>query len=321
MKDGVLMSSIHLVWPYPITSEQMWALRALELRALEGCADVPKFAKSWQEMYDTAIFGSNGLRMIFSNKASSCELCKHKASNSRCSSCGGRGIVDQGRPFKLLFIADAECRILKDKTEFYQRTDNLYDLVRLCTIRNFDPQPVHYDALDAAMSLVVRDKRNNGVREKRARSPDDEPQKVEDSNVFNAIAGYILRTFPGDPNVKAVRKLSGSCYVASSDCHYCENKGGLHGNSTTYFVVTSASGAFQKCWCSKCYKSGPCSLFRGRSYDLPPELIEILFPIAVARREAQREKIVEPLRKQMRPDGKLDLLAGITKNYIKDTIV
>lgn len=171
-------TGIHIVWPgIVVTRQTAWATRAMLLIGLkdmrlpadwfpEDEASVRPHHKAfkpeggWEETLDKAVFEKNGLRTIWSRKASVCRECENsglkgdkralgaETCNSSglqglrldkvlfCSKCLNTGKVDEGRPYvPVLRAAHASPGLAADAALVDISGMDMYDQMLLCSIR------------------------------------------------------------------------------------------------------------------------------------------------------------------------------------------
>ncbi len=82
---------------------------------------------------------------------------------------------------------------------------------------------------------------------------------------------------------------AGDVYIVNSKCHWCANKGGNHGHSNVYYVL-SPRGCFQKCFCAKSFAGGPCDKYKSRTHRVPMETLEMLFSEVLLRKKRKEDR-------------------------------
>ena len=286
----VVQSGIHLLWRIPVNLDTAWVLRAWMLREIEKNMSDLKIATRWSEVFDTAIFRDNGLRMIGARKATVCPTCKGKSYKRAnrgdewgdvCVGCNNVGRIDLGRPYILLYMANREGAPME--TETTRLLKDPCALIRATTIRAIQPDgtrivapiEINYPSEEfrlLAMQFVQHDKSDDrksrkktgnkktvskkpadaaAQAQKRSEQRDSLKEITPDNPAFTAISEYITNEFNGAPVPSHIKKsASGDVYVINTKCNFCANKGGEHAHSTVYFVMRP-SGCVQRCFCMK----------------------------------------------------------------------
>lgn len=137
-----IKNGVHIIWPnVTVNPDIAWMLRAWLLYELtthaEELSPLGELCEPWEKVIDPCVFGKNGLRMIWSRKASTCKVCngvpfQRWISEKRQRSKGMRGPaatetvvkrpdispcktcntfdnkVDEGRPYDPIAVVDCE---------------------------------------------------------------------------------------------------------------------------------------------------------------------------------------------------------------------
>tara|TARA_Y100000746_G_scaffold232107_1_gene247874 strand:+ start:1123 stop:2682 length:1560 start_codon:yes stop_codon:yes gene_type:complete len=103
--NGNLKHGIHAVFPHIIVTmhEALYMREALVIALSNHFGD--KYAiKGWSHVVDNAVYVNSGLRMIYSQKARNCDVCKNKNRGKDCDFCANGKDLSEGRPYKLRFV-------------------------------------------------------------------------------------------------------------------------------------------------------------------------------------------------------------------------
>ena len=166
-----IKNGVHIIWPYIIVNpDTAWTLRACLLYELtsrtEELAPLGKLCDPWEKVIDPCVFGKNGLRMLWSRKATTCKVCngvpfqkwicekRQKTKGSRgpvtadavvkrpdispCKACNTfDNKVDEGRPYTLLALID--CDNVDAEEEFRRLSLDLEYALAMTSIRVVPP--------------------------------------------------------------------------------------------------------------------------------------------------------------------------------------
>lgn len=339
----IIQSGLHLLWRIATTLDLAWELRAWSLRVLQReLADMP-LVGNWNDAFDDCIFFQNGLRLIGSRKAIPCTTCRGECfkmntngsgwGDQPCATCQNAGRLDKGRPYNVLYAADANGVVDAALTE--RLKSDILEAVRRTSFRAIDstglaimePDPINYGSeqwhtIVSEYAAELKKKRKKGQQKKQAKLPDqsaDSQQQHKDNIVevpptdpaFPAVAEYIKAEFNGLPDLTNLKRNGKhTFYIANSNCRYCINKGGYHNHSSVFFII-KPNGCVQRCFCPKDDiqpgGSVKCINFVSKEHDLPEALSTVLFPKALLKRKKQaesRERIANILLPDRHPtDG------------------
>jgi hypothetical protein len=310
--EGGRQSGVHLIWKIPVDLDTSWRLRVWMLRELElffGDRLRPENAGGWMEAFDFCVLDKNGLRLVGSRKAVACPAFKKRdkedEDESICSACEGSGKLDQGRPYRLAYIADARGNIDEEVTA--KVTKDPMATVLACSIRTYvkEPWSLRISAAEAeSLTTSVKEERRKQPKEGktaavRKRDSAEEYEEIDpESEVFKQIEQVIMAEFPRAPKVTRVKFATKTkdAYFANTSSTFCLNKQGEHGHSTVYFIVTP-KGAKQRCFCKKpAVQPGggvPCSKYASAPSKLPQVVLEALFGPKVLGLERKKERLVK----------------------------
>lgn len=309
-----------------------WMLRTLEseLAGFKEDGVTPKFPllTRWSEAFDSCIFEANGLRMVGARKAIKCPECDGQSYKNDgewgkvCAGCQNVGRIDLGRPYNLLYVAKADGSVDYEFTETLRRDPMA--LVQYTSIRAINPNGSRPDKpweitfpSTEVKSVVVEDaKRDKGAKRKAKlkKGAEKDPVAMEEAMTaaqkkkekqgelvdvapddprYAKIAEFLLGEFNGPPiptNIKTSK--AGDIYIINTECHYCQNKAGMHAHSSVFFIIRP-KGCVQRCFSPKdiIYKNGKtCSQYVSTSHPLPKDLKELIFSDGVLRTRRHEEK-------------------------------
>jgi hypothetical protein len=226
LDDGTpaIQSGIHLVWRILVDKDTSWQLRAWMLRTLESeLAGKLPIKTSWNDTFDPAIFGANGLRMIGSRKAVKCPVCDGGSSKTTprlpsgkeeeaeqwgeiCGKCQNIGRIDQGRPYELLYVADGAGEVDAAFTESLKQ--DLIALVRYVSIRAIareEPWSLSYPTEEIRKLVVGYAKKDK--EEKRVSIKSSTKERKEDDAAGGKKGkkkGGLVEVPPSDPAFAAI---------------------------------------------------------------------------------------------------------------------
>lgn len=261
----------------------------------------------WSDVVDAAIYGPNGLRMIYSHKAKKCPDCraKDRTATMCCAKCRGLGYVDEGRPYTpYMFIRNGrnfQGTVTKMKL-------NLQNTVRVTTLRVTDDTLLtpgfkvppnlpaflrpNVDIVNVTLATgdTVTEFKEDFQSRKRFRNFFPIPQG---SIEYTTAEDYIYRHLPIAYRKVHIHQVM--CNQAVNQYHvllkgqgatYCMNIAGNHHNNTAFFVFRP-DGVSQKCHC-RCEttsgrKFGLCRLFESHKFPISKEAVNILFPSSATR--------------------------------------
>ena len=262
--------------------------------------------KSWQDLFDVAVYENGNLRMMGSRKAVSCSSCapeRKKAKRVRqntyqveCSKCQSTGYLDKGRPYKPMLVVNSDGTTDDEKLERLQ-SDRLF-LLKSTTLRSnakeMYPRVARYRPNWLPQNRMLRSNKKVQARAKNKNGDLDEDASEElvkwngrelmaetvapDSIKFNMIE-KVIRLVPNQShaNVESIRlmvpvkNLKKPFFMVQTDSRWCFNKNCEHNTATVFFVVSN-SGIRQMCNSIKHdehRRFGYCSK-RAKGYDKVP---------------------------------------------------
>lgn len=265
-------SSLHLIYPAVFVDDAraQWVRRAVVAKCASSLVDLPL---DFEKVLDACIYGSNGFRMLGSDKAKRCQHCSKRGS-ALCSACGRHGFTYEDRvylPWCVLPADDGAQALL---------LSNLAYAAKACSVRA-QAQRLS-DAKVPAPSCCEVSSSSSKRRRVDSASRADLAENVRQQLELD------LRAFAqeyGDIELRAgtFKQLSqgSSTYllkVHGPGSHYCMNKGGSHGSSTVYFVLSSDGSLRQYCYSKKPveYAHGLCSAYRSPARRASALVVEAL---------------------------------------------
>lgn len=259
MKTGV-----HLNWPgYVVNQASALALREHILVALSKA----KGGTDWNEVIDAAVYGDikrrtrgSGLRMPWSYK-----LAKH-------TSCGGRGCEECKGTGKTIQVSYLPLFVYKSGP--------------LSMLQRIDPKP----DLDILKMTVVRTNTEDyvtvehpSVTVKEGAFTDAQTKdEIRDEELREMIEAFVQQNMEGQRGAYITNIYKHKdCYFVSTNSKYCENIKNTHGSNHVWFMISGRVIA-QKCFCRcetlRSRRDGFCKDFYGRKHELPPKIVEKLYP-------------------------------------------
>lgn len=305
----------HGVFPYlRVNAPMAIVIREAWILALENEMGVraSSVANPWADVVDGAVYGPNGLRMVYSHKAEKCKKCvgasdtdgkkissrsNRDSTHTPCDTCWDRGYVDANREYVPLYY------LINGKpsgTMLQQYLGNTAEAIRLTVF-------------DTSLRLAPEDQKVTPGFQAQANRPVPSDTDVTDTLEYKEDAKTrkrfakkkhvvlennapevpfvrrAMRALPAEYRTVAIKQVErasdGRYYhvlLRGPGSTYCMNLGGCHRNNTAFFVIKK-SGIHQRCHC-QCTtlvgrKFGLCSKFESQEYALSDELIGELFPV------------------------------------------
>lgn len=303
----------HGVFPYlRVNAPMAFVIREAWILALENEMGVraSSVANPWADVVDGAVYGPNGLRMVYSHKAEKCKKCVGAAGadgkksrggpntpSSPCDTCFDRGYIDANREYIPLYY------LINGKPSgamLQQYLGNTAEAIRLTVF-------------DTSLRLAPDDQKVTPGFQAQANRPVPSDMDITDTLEFKEDAKTrkrfakkkhvvlennapevpfvrrAMRALPAEYRTVAIKQIErasdGRYYhilLRGPGSTYCMNLGGCHRNNTAFFVIKQ-SGIHQRCHC-QCTtlvgrKFGLCSKFESQEYALSDELIRELFPV------------------------------------------
>lgn len=230
--EEYIKSGFHLVWPKIwVTSDVAKEIRLKFIEILRETLGQRESINTWEDVVDLAVYEDNGLRMIGCRKMGFCE-CKGK--NTECSSCNGRGKVDEGRVYKPISIIPSNDEYLKTIS------NDWYILLLETSIMN-------YASLDETKLL-----KDLPLNKKKSRSRDSSnPGSLDPISVkIETLIRKAFKTNYSAIRVKKVEAQGPNNYFVTTNENFCPNVKRNHASSTIYFQI-KPTGICQRCFCKK----------------------------------------------------------------------
>jgi len=230
---------MHLIFSNLRVTQKEAQIMALAIIAEFGFKAPKYFAgKKVEDVIDSAVYKSNGLRMIGSYKAKKCSDCNRR---THCDTCKGLGKYDAGKIYGVRLLLGSNMANL-------QIPQNDHRVIRLVSIRTFD-QPVTsgwatYCGCPTIAPKVPRQSK------KSIHFDADDPVYVACQNAIRASHHKYARLNVTHVKFDA-RKSEYMIRVAGENQSFCQNRtGGYHNSNSIYFVI-NPSGGYQRCFSNK----------------------------------------------------------------------
>ena len=264
-KAGELTKTgVHLNWPgFVVDQASALALREHILVALSKA----KGAMDWNEIVDSSVYGNimrkskgSGFRMPWSHK-----MAKHNQCGGQgCEGCEGMGKVVQVAYLPVFIYKHGPLSTL---LKINQQPD--VDILKMSAIRTNEPQHITVEP----PSKVIKEGTFTDAQIK---------DEVQNDELRGFIEEFIQKNMEGQ-SMSVVTKLfkHKDTYLVGTNSKYCENLKRPHSSNHVWFHISGYVIA-QKCFC-RCEtirgrRDGFCKDFYGRKHQLPPKIVERLYP-------------------------------------------
>ncbi len=263
-ESGTLIKTgVHLNWPgFVVDQISALALRdhiLLALSALNSGTD-------WNEIIDIAVYGNasrktkgSGFRMPWSYKRAKHNPCGGQG----CENCE-RGRVDQLAYLPIFRYVDGP---LSTVLQIDQNPN--VEILKMSAVRTDAPQNVFIQP----PSMPVREGSFTNEETK---------DELQDEELKSHIETFVRKNMEGQSNA-FINKIfqNKTTFLVATSSNYCENLRREHGSNHVWFII-SGKLIIQKCFC-RCEtirerRDGFCKDFCGRRHELPPNIIERLYP-------------------------------------------
>ena len=264
-KAGELVKTgVHLNWSgFVVDQSSAVALREHILIALTKA----KGSIDWNEIIDSSVYGDirrkskgSGFRMPWSHK-----MAKH-------GPCGGRGCEECGGTGKIVQVAYLPVFIYKHgplSTLLKIDQKPNIDTLKMSAIRTNEVQHITVEP----PSKVIKEGAFTDAQTK---------DEIQNDELKCLIEDFIRKNMEGQ-SLSIVTKLfkHKETFLVSTNSKYCENLKRPHSSNHVWFHV-SGSVIAQKCFC-RCEtirgrRDGFCKDFYGRKHQLPPKIVEKMYP-------------------------------------------
>lgn len=256
LSSGSTKTGMHCHWPdILVTSSKAMSFRAFCVaecnKALGEC-----FVNTWENIIDSAVYKSSGLRMLGSSK---------------------RDVPGTYLPFILFEHGGNVTRLECDAV-----LANLCHWVTLCSIRAPHERThlpkVEQDSTDETFESTVL-QNDHGGSIKRVRIQEVRP-------VIEDFMDLINKQFYKDLRITSVYEAKSSGVskkkklILGTNCKNCMNKdNGTHRSNHVYFLIEE-TGVYQKCFCRcdtlKGRKYKMCREYQGRVGNLSPAMVQFI---------------------------------------------
>jgi hypothetical protein len=226
---------------------------------------------TWSQDIDEAVYGPNGLRMLYSRKTTRCK-CASK-NRDECQECFGEGRIDEGRAYMPLWKISMDCTVTSLSCD-----SPLLSLVEETCIRSQRNTPSHRfnvlppcwfeDPTTTPVTTVTTSSRSNkrkslnlveGHHAVEGALANKEPLCDTDRDTLRAWMDTQIRkrTLPKEYKGVAFMNMfsftmngTRSHVIARMDSQYCMNIGREHSTNTVYLEINLCTKkAFMRCYC------------------------------------------------------------------------
>ena len=264
-KSGDLIKTgVHLNWPgFVVNQSAAVALREhilISLTTAKGSVD-------WNEIIDSSVYGNlerrtkgSGLRMPWSYKLEKHQQCGGQG----CEGCEGKGKIVQ---VAYLPVFVYKCGPLSTLLKIGQAPD--MDILKMSSVRTDQVQHVTVEP----PSTAIKEGSFTTAQTK---------DEIENDELKGLLHKFIQTNMDGQGGAIVTKLFKhNETYLVSTNSKYCENLKRPHGSNHVWFHI-SGSVIAQKCFC-RCEtvrgrRDGFCKDFYGRKHQLPPKIVEKLYP-------------------------------------------
>ena len=264
-KSGDLIKTgVHLNWPgFVVDQSAAVALREhilISLTTAKGSVD-------WNEIIDSSVYGSlerrtkgSGLRMPWSYKLEKHQQCGGQG----CEGCEGKGKIVQ---VAYLPVFVYKCGPLSTLLKIGQAPD--MDILKMSSVRTDEVQHVTIEPPSTAIK-------------EGSFTTSQTKDEIENDELKGLLHKFIQTNMDGQGGAIVTKLFKhNETYLVSTNSKYCENLKRPHGSNHVWFHI-SGSVIAQKCFC-RCEtvrgrRDGFCKDFYGRKHQLPPKIVEKLYP-------------------------------------------
>ena len=260
---NLIKTGVHLNWPnYVVDQVSAIALREHVLIALSKA----KSSVDWNEIIDASVYGDmhrktkgSGFRMPWSYKKA-----KHDA-------CSGRGCTgcENGKVNQLAYLPVFMYTPEPLSTIIRVDSSPSVEILKMSAVRTDAPQNVFIQP----PSMPVREGSFTNEETK---------DELQDEELKSHIETFVRKNMEGQSNA-FINKIfqNKTTFLVATTSNYCENLRREHGSNHVWFII-SGKLILQKCFC-RCEtirerRDGFCKDFCGRRHELPPNIIERLYP-------------------------------------------
>jgi len=290
-KNGDLWckTGVHLVWPcILVDAEQAKSLRQALVQWFEATFGKRGKHNIWEDVFDGAVYNSNGLRMIGSGKLENCPTCKGKPSKTMTcdtGTCDGSGKYDTNRVYRVEHVVDGDGNLeesLLARIKFTTKSEVCTTSIRVATKKAafwktpkwyradffYDEKESHKERFNPSAAsrkhkkdILSRMPENIaaakllgiGARFPKLRADDEKVMAIQKwIKNGNLSEGYVIPGIYRNTRVSDVTKKMGDkgnyYYLARTDSQFCMNKAGEHNSNSIYFLINER-GLYQKCFC------------------------------------------------------------------------
>lgn len=320
--DGTVVevkkTGFHIIWPFLLVNQDQ-ALTLRESCVIDMVQQLPPRqppSNSYEDVIDECVLTDNGLRMVGSDKAKTCPICKGKRECDLCR----RGKVPEHRVYEPFCILNEHGELDEAMFARLSQPEDKLPCVRLCSIRAFaaEPTPGYVKpplAPTKDVESVTRAKRRLAVQkakvEKGKLSYEEGVKWLSDASeipreaaVFAQVQEFLQQRMGhaewGNVLIKRFMfsPAAGKYFVKvwGEGSLWCSNVRRMHYSSTIYFVI-SRTGVVQKCFCKKKNPDAPvfCSSYSSPPIKLTKLLSNVLFETDEEEAAAAPPLLVQPV--------------------------
>jgi hypothetical protein len=314
-------TGFHIIWPFLLVSQQI-ALTLREACVVDMVRQLPardRPSNSYDDVVDECVLTDNGLRMMGSDKARGCEICKGKARNPSCGACIW-GKVAENRVYAPFCVFNEHGELDEQKLSVLTQQEDVLTCVRVSSIRSFVTEPAPgfqppplAPMKDVETVLTLRRRKLQHGKGGGQPSPavtegvkwlHDASDLPRGCVVFNQVQQFLQQRMGrvewAEVMVKRFMFSSTTeryfVKVWGDGSHWCTNVQRMHYSSTIYFVI-SRNGISQKCFCKK--KNADvqvqCGQYSSPAVKLTKVLALALFDVTEEEMVAQPAPLVAPV--------------------------
>lgn len=285
-KRKQLKSGFHFVWKELYLSQE----NAEKLSMYMASKFNEEFPDTkWSEVIDTQVY-RGGMRMMGSRKVvNKKKRIREVSSQSETQQTQANDYevikIDEGReyiPYMEVILGGIE-KPEEDELCYYN-IKQLKNLFNECSIRTYNNEKEIKTKQELPELPEKRKKKSSNRRD----------TDVEDPKVFDRVEAFIRYQTITQWNSPLLQlRKHNKFYIAKIDSMYCLNIQREHNSCGIYFQITE-TGLYQRCFC-RCDTeegrlNGLCSEYKSSPFQLPREVLIMLFPKSSTKKQIKTEK-------------------------------
>ena len=239
--EEYVKQGIHLHWPDIFTNcENAILIRNLLVHKLKTVFGERDEINTWDDVVDSCVYKSNGIRMIGSTK------CSYDRSN------GKNTLIDDKRKYYPTIVLDCFKNLLPDELSIIT-SDNLTLIKKTSIQSNNDKitKIIQYPEALKQHHEECEECENDKITSKRV---------LPNSTVYNEIIRFFrihVKNYSAD-DIKKILNFDDKVYIILTKSKFCQNIDRAHNSCQIYFKLNK-DGISQKCHCI-------CNSLNGRKY-------------------------------------------------------